>query len=124
MHKRRRGTAIVDTPNGILVVSVGGRTYYLPGGGARRGESRRKAAIRELKEETGLIADDCSYLLEYASHSNYHKIFLIKGIGEPKPLHEIRHIAYFNPENPKIHASASTRKIIELYFGIRRECSN
>ena len=52
MHKRRRGTAIVDTPKGIVVVSVGGRTYYLPGGGARRGESRESAAIRELREET------------------------------------------------------------------------
>jgi hypothetical protein len=34
MHRRRRGTAIVDTPDGIIVVSAGGRTYYSPGGGA------------------------------------------------------------------------------------------
>jgi len=57
MVHRRRGTTIVDTPNGILVVSEGGRTYYLPGGVARKGESRRKAAIRELRGGNWLDSD-------------------------------------------------------------------
>jgi len=55
LSKRRRGTAIVDTSRGILVVSHGNRTFYLPGGGAEKGESQKNAAIRELKEETGLV---------------------------------------------------------------------
>jgi 8-oxo-dGTP diphosphatase len=64
VYLRRRGTAIVDTPKGILVVSESGRGDLLPGGNARKGESRRKAAIRELEEETGLKATDVSYLFE------------------------------------------------------------
>jgi len=48
VRRRRRGTVIVDTPKGILVVNEGESTYYLPGGGARMGESRRNAAMREL----------------------------------------------------------------------------
>ena len=56
VRRRRRGTVIVDTPKGILVVNEGESTYYLPGGGARIGESGRNAAIRELLEETGLRA--------------------------------------------------------------------
>ena len=54
VYNRRRGTAIVEFPEGILVVSQGSEYFMLPGGGANKGESRRKAAIRELKEETGL----------------------------------------------------------------------
>ena len=42
-RKRRRGTAIVDTSEGILVVSRDNRTFFLPGGGAESGESRRDA---------------------------------------------------------------------------------
>jgi len=111
--KRRRGTAIVHTSAGILVVSRDNRTFYLPGGGAERGESRREAAIRELKEETGLSTVDCSFLFEYVSFTNSHKVFLIESTGLPKPCHEIRYIDYFNGSNLKV--SNTTWEIIELY---------
>ena len=45
---RRKGVAIVHTNKGILVVSGRRKIFMLPGGGADRGESRRKATIREL----------------------------------------------------------------------------
>jgi 8-oxo-dGTP diphosphatase len=117
MQKRRRGTAVVDTSKGIVVVSMSGRTYSLPGGGARRGESREKATIRELREETGLIAADCSYLFEYTSFSTCHKVFLINCDGTPEPRHEIKHVAYFNPNNSRITISYTTQKIIDRYLG-------
>jgi 8-oxo-dGTP pyrophosphatase MutT (NUDIX family) len=113
VRRRRRGTAIVDTPDGILVVNEGERTYYLPGGGARRGESRRSAAIRELQEETGLRAINCSYLFDYTSIYNFHKVFLIEATGVAKPRKEIKHLAYFNGSN--VNVSDTARKIIELY---------
>ena len=115
VHRRRRGTAIVDTPNGILVVNEGERTYYLPGGGARRGESRRSAAIRELLEETGLRVTKCSYLFDYTSYYNFHKVFLIEATGVAKPRREIKHLAYFKGSNVKV--SDTTRRIIEIYLG-------
>ena len=108
--KRRRGTAIVDTSNGILVVSRDNRTFYLPGGGAERGESRRDASIRELKEETGLNTIDCSFLFEYVSFTNSHKVFLIESSGIAKPCNEIRYIDYFNGSNLKV--SNTTWEII------------
>src|SRR5208337_1651996 len=113
VRRRRRGTAIVDRPNGILVVNEGESTYYLPGGGARMGESRRNAAIRELSEETGLKATNCSYLFEYTSNFNFHKVFLIEATGVAKPRKEIRHLAYFDGSN--VNVSDTTRRIIELY---------
>ena len=60
-YKRRQGLAIVDTKEGILVVSGRKKNFILPGGGASKGESREGAAIRELKEETGLIAYSCEF---------------------------------------------------------------
>jgi len=42
---RRRGTAIVETPNGILVVAGRSKKFMLPGGGAEKRESRKRAAM-------------------------------------------------------------------------------
>ena len=115
VRRRRRGTVIVDTPKGILVVNEGEGTYYLPGGGARMGENRRNAAIRELLEETGLKAINCSYLFEYTSNFNFHKVFLMEATGVAKPRKEIKHLAYFNGSN--VNVSDTTKKIIEIYHG-------
>jgi len=115
VRRRRRGTVIVDTPKGILVVNEGESTYYLPGGGARMGENRRNAAIRELLEETGLKAINCSYLFEYTSNFNFHKVFLMETTGVAKPRKEIKHLAYFNGSN--VNVSDTTKKIIEIYHG-------
>ena len=113
VKKRRRGTAIVDTPEGILVVSRDNRTFYLPGGGAETGESRREAAIRELKEETSLLAVDCCFLFEYDSFLNSHKVFLMETAGAAKPGNEIKYLAYFNGSNLKV--SNTTWEILDLY---------
>jgi 8-oxo-dGTP diphosphatase len=110
---RRRGTAIVDTQDGILVVSHNNRTFYLPGGGAERGESRRDAAIRELREETGLRAVDCLFLFEYPSFTNDHKVFLMETTGVAEPENEIKYIDFFDGSNLKV--SNTTWEIIELY---------
>ncbi len=111
--KRRRGTAIVDTPKGILVVSHNNRTFYLPGGGAEKGETRKNAAIRELKEETNLQTLTCRFLFEYESLTNNHKVFLIESTGSAKPSSEIKYIDYFNGSNLKV--SNTAWEILELY---------
>lgn len=62
---RRRGTAIVDTVNGIVVTAGRGRVFLLPGGGADHNESRTQAAMRELKEETSLTPLHAKFLFRH-----------------------------------------------------------
>ncbi|MCW4010379.1 MAG: NUDIX domain-containing protein [Candidatus Bathyarchaeota archaeon] len=121
MTRRRRGTAIVPTSEGILVVSRNNRTFYLPGGGAESGESRRDAAIRELREETGLRTVGCRYLFEYPTFFNDHKVFLINTAGVAEPANEIKYIDYFDGSNLKV--SNTTWEIIELY-NIKKKIEN
>lgn len=116
MAKRRRGTAIVDTLDGILVVSQDGKTFLLPGGGAKSNESRMNAALRELTEETGLVPTGCIFLFEYESHTTFHKVFLIKCSGIAKPSHEIRYVTYFTGNNVRL--SSGTKAILEKYYAM------
>ena len=111
--KRRRGTAIVDTSKGILVVSHENRTFYLPGGGAEKDESHKNAAIRELKEETSLETVACKFLFKFESLTDNHEVFLIEASGVAKPSNEIKYIDYFKGSNLKV--SNATWEILELY---------
>jgi len=124
---RRRGTALVDTSKGILVASGRHKLFLLPGGGANKGESRKKAAIRELREETGLKAQNCKYLFSYNEPEdgrkirNLHKIFLIKVTGEPKPnYHDVKHVRYWK-ENTDLKLSNTTKIIINKYLAEFKE---
>jgi 8-oxo-dGTP diphosphatase len=119
---RRRGTAIVDTPGGILVVAGRRMRFMLPGGGARKGESRRDAAIRELKEETGLTAKNSDYLFSYDDPKDgrrvrsLHKVFLIEAEGVPRPdNHEVRYVEYWR-KGLDLQLSDSSRAIIDRYL--------
>lgn len=114
---RRRGTAIVVNKKGIhegiLVTAMRNKVFLLPGGGAKKGESRKRAAIRELYEETGLRATSVKYLFSIKTSMD-HKVFLIKASGHPRPRMEIKHIAWWKPGS-KIRISKGTRKIIYHY---------
>ncbi len=125
-HKRRRGTAIIDTREGILVTSGHRKVFILPGGGANKGESRMQAAIRELREETGLIAYDATYLFSYVGSKHktfsgrhyfrdHHKAFLIKAKGKARPKHEVKHIAYYK-SGCDVRISRATASIIDKYY--------
>jgi len=114
-YDRRRGTAIVDTSKGILVVRQGNAPFLLPGGGAKNNELMIEAAIRELREETGMAAYNIKYLFTF--HKS--KVFLIRANGVPKPLHEISQIGYYSPESP-LPMSYNTKKIIERYWNQKR----
>jgi len=126
---RRRGTAIVDTKQGILVTAGRNKVFLLPGGGANRNESRTQAAMRELREETGIKPLHAKFLFRYVggvsrSHGygyfrDLHTVCLIEAVGTPRPSHEIKYVDYYKPGR-KIHLSRTTKKIIDKYYAWQR----
>ncbi|AAM06033.1 NUDIX domain-containing protein [Methanosarcina acetivorans] len=117
-YDNRRGSVIVDTDEGVLLVSSSGGYYRLPGGKPKRGEASIQAAIRELREETGLRAYEVKYLFKF--HAS--KIFRIKGKGTPTPSNEIHHFAFFKPgKNMKVRVSENTIKILKKYYELNSD---
>jgi 8-oxo-dGTP pyrophosphatase MutT (NUDIX family) len=125
VSERRRGTAIVETPQGILVTAGRSKVFLLPGGGADHHESRTQAAMRELREETGLRPLHAKFLFRYLgrvskSHGHgyfqdHHTVVLVDAVGTPKPSHEIKYVDYYKPGS-NIHISGVTREIIDKYY--------
>jgi len=115
MGKRRRGTAILETDKGILLTVMSRGTFLLPGGGANKGESRFRAAIRELEEETGLMANYAKIIFRHESHSHEHTVVLVKAKGTPRPKQEVKYIDYYKPEK-NIKISKGTKDIIKKYY--------
>ena len=129
VKKRRRGTAIVETEEGILVTAGRSRVFLLPGGGANKHETRMQAAMRELREETGLKPYHAKYLFHHTgrvhkSHGHgyfrdHHTVCLVKVRGTPGPHHEIKYVAYYKPGSG-IRISGVTREIIERYYAFNK----
>ncbi|MFH1211764.1 MAG: NUDIX domain-containing protein [Candidatus Woesearchaeota archaeon] len=119
MIKQRRGTAIVEMPEGILLAAMRNGKFLLPGGRAEKGESRFRAAIRELEEETGLVACYAKTIFQHESHSQRHLVVLIKAHGTPKPGCEIKHITFYQ-EGRKLRMSGGTKDILRKYFEWKR----
>ncbi len=130
VKKRRRGTVIVETEEGIFVTAGRSKVFLLPGGGANRGESRIEAAMRELREETGLKPYYVKYLFRHVgkvhkSHGHgyfqdHHTVCLIKAHGTPSPRHEIKYVAFYKPSSG-IRISGVTREIIEKYYSYKKK---
>ena len=122
---RRKGVAVVENKKGILLVAGRKKIFSLPGGGAEKFESRKKATIRELHEETNLRTVKIKYLFSHVGKRwhNYNgklvknsiKIFLIESKGMPKPSHEIKYISFWK-KGMKLKLSDSTKIILEKYL--------
>jgi len=124
---RRRGTAIVETGDGILLTAGRHGKFILPGGGAERGESRFVAALRELTEETHLFPYSAEIIFSHrgkvrptmsGKHKfrDHHTVCVVKASGTPKPGGgDAKRIAFYYP-GCEVQISTTTREIIEKYY--------
>ena len=80
---RNRATALVFREGRLLLVRERGAKHWsLPGGGMKDGEDPVAAAIRELHEETKLVARSATYLFLYESPSQHHHVCCLEVEGE------------------------------------------
>lgn len=125
IFKRRRGTAIIETNNGILLVAGKSRNFITPGGGANLNESRVDAVVREIFEETKLEVIRVKKIFKFvgivhrtksSAWQDFHTVTLVKVKSSiPIPSEEVKYIDYYN-ENSKLKLSPTTKKIIKKYY--------
>lgn len=132
---RKRGTALVETPEGILLTLEGNvNDLFLPGGAVEAGETELEAAIRELREETCLEAEFAVPLFRFNSSVNRHFVCYIRATGSPALGHGVKYLGHlkegqlipivWQPGFESLLASQisqSTQAIIQLYHRFRQE---
>lgn len=115
---RVRATVIIERQEGILLTAMSSGIYLLPGGAVEQRESPLVGAVRELEEETGLVADSALFLFEHHSHSNVHHVFLVRASGKPRARNEVKQLGYYSV-GCTLHMSQGTRDILAKYDALK-----
>ncbi|MDO8570109.1 MAG: NUDIX hydrolase [Candidatus Daviesbacteria bacterium] len=96
---------VVKTENGILFCKrEDNGLWVIPGGGIEKDEKPEKAAIRELEEETGIIAKNVKFKgiwnFDLLGKKSRHAVFEALGEikGELRPSWETPKVKFFSDE--------------------------
>ena len=121
--KRQRATIIVEVDQRILLVENRGGLVLLPGGGINPEESRLQAAVRELAEETGLIAESMLFLFSHESATNCHNVFWAAASGAVLAGDDATALHFFDHGSPLLigRMSRASRQIIDRFLSMRGE---
>ena len=114
-----RATVLCFRDDRILLVTRERSRWALPGGRIRRDEAPHEAALRELEEETTLVADELMYLFQFNGFNTQHHVFFAD-LGPhvtAQPSNEIARCRWFTlVKIATLSASVPTRGIVELVF--------
>lgn len=114
-----RATVLCVRDDRILLVARERSRWALPGGRIRRDEAPHEAALRELEEETTLVADELMYLFQFNGFNTQHHVFFAD-VGPhltAQPSNEIAKCRWFAPVKiTTLSASVPIRSIVELFF--------
>ncbi|WP_408515859.1 NUDIX hydrolase [Paraburkholderia rhynchosiae] len=113
---RERATLICKRNGQFLFVRRAEGRWALPGGKIKQGEPPADAAARELREETGLVAQAVTYLFQFGGKDNLHHVFeaTVLDSDRPHPQNEISDCEWYpSEETDRLATSVATRGILE-----------
>lgn len=117
-------TLVVNDRHEVLLVK---HTYmpewHFPGGGVHGGEPARIAALRELREETGVIGDEHIELFGIYFHkvmrvNDYIALYIVRQFQQitQKNSPEIAEVKWFSFDHLPTDLSNSTKRRIKEFF--------
>lgn len=116
---KQRATVICRRDNQILYVRKPKAKWTLPGGKIEADESPAQAASRELREETGLILEDLSYVTRFEGGEVLHHVFEVSVtfMATPTARNEIADCKWFTAKQlGDIKINPSAKSIVKAFL--------